>query len=160
ARISLHPVGYALASPCDLGAAGQAGGIPPGTSRLFWDGNCFIAFSGAVWHCFSMPLPAEFHDVQAALDELHTRLQEIVGYGSIIVGCTPEGDMLREFTGYIMASAERAQQMGLALNQHLVRLNEVLASLPADFSGTPGLSNRLTMDIAVPPDPHAAAEAI
>ena len=107
-----------------------------------------------------MPLPAESHDVQAALDELHTRLQEIVGYGSIIVGCTPEGDMLREFTGYIMASAERAQQMGLQLNQHLVRLNELLATLPSDFSGTPGLSNRLTMDIAVPPDPHAAVEAL
>jgi CheY-like chemotaxis protein len=104
-----------------------------------------------------MPLPAESHDVQAALDELHTRLQEIVGYGSIIVGCTPEGDMLREFTGYIMASAERAQQMGMLLNQRLIQLNELLATLPAEFSGTPGLSNRLSMDIAVPPDPHAAA---
>jgi CheY-like chemotaxis protein len=104
-----------------------------------------------------MALPAESHDVQAALDELHTRLQEIVGYGSIIVGCTPEGDMLREFTGYIMASAERAQQMGLALNQSLLRLNELLATLPAEFSGTPGVTNRLTMDIAVPPDPNLAA---
>ncbi len=104
-----------------------------------------------------MPLPAESHDVQAALDELHTRLQEIVGYGSIIVGCTPEGDMLREFTGYIMASAERAQQMGMQLNQRLIQLNEFLANLPPDFSGTPGVTNRLTMDIAVPPDPHAAA---
>jgi CheY-like chemotaxis protein len=104
-----------------------------------------------------MPLPAESHEVQTALDELHTRLQEIVGYGSIIVGCTPEGDMLREFTGYIMASAERAQLMGMQLNQRLIRLNELLATLPADFSGTPGLSNRLTMDIAVPPDPNAAA---
>jgi CheY-like chemotaxis protein len=103
-----------------------------------------------------MPLPAESHDVQAALDELHTRLQEIVGYGSIIVGCTPEGDMLREFTGYIMASAERAQQMGMQLNQRLIQLNELLATLPADFSGTPGVTNRLTMDIAVPRDPHAA----
>jgi CheY-like chemotaxis protein len=104
-----------------------------------------------------MALPAESHDVQAALDELHTRLQEIVGYGSIIVGCTPEGDMLREFTGYIMASAERAQQMGLALNQSLLRLNELLATLPSEFSGTPGVTNRLTMDIAVPPDPNVAA---
>jgi CheY-like chemotaxis protein len=103
-----------------------------------------------------MPLPAESHDVQAALDELHTRLQEIVGYGSIIVGCTPEGDMLREFTGYIMASAERAQQMGMQLNQRLIQLNELLATLPADFSGTPGVTNRLTMDIAVPRDPNAA----
>jgi CheY-like chemotaxis protein len=104
-----------------------------------------------------MALPAESHDVQAALDELHTRLQEIVGYGSIIVGCTPEGDMLREFTGYIMASAERAQQMGLQLNQSLLRLNELLATLPAEFSGTPGVTNRLSMDIAVPPDPNLAA---
>ncbi len=103
-----------------------------------------------------MPLPAESHDVQAALDELHTRLQEIVGYGSIIVGCTPEGDMLREFTGYIMASAERAQQMGMQLNQRLIQLNELLATLPADFSGTPGVTNRLTMDIAVPRDPNSA----
>lgn len=104
-----------------------------------------------------MPAPAELQDVQAAIDELHTRLQEIVGYGSIIVGCTPEGDMLRDFTGYIMRSAEQAQNLGLQLNQRLARLNEVLATLPPEFSGTPGLTNRLTIDAVMPIDPSLTA---
>ena len=106
-----------------------------------------------------MPSPAELQDVQAAIDELHIRLQEIVGYGSIIVGCTPEGDMLRDFTGYIMRSAEQAQQLGLQLNLRLARLNELLATLPPEFSGTPGLTNRLTMDAVMPIDPNAALHA-
>ena len=104
-----------------------------------------------------MSHPAEFQDVQTALDELHTRLQEIVGYGSIVVGCTPEGDMLREFTGYIMRSAEHAQQLGLQLNARLARLERIMASVPAEYAGA--LSHENPHAIAGG-DPHDPALAV
>ena len=104
-----------------------------------------------------MALPAEFQDVQTALDDLHTRLQEIVGYGSIVVGCTPEGDMLRDFTGYIMKSAEHAQQLGLHLNQRIAQLQRVLATMPAEYAGALSHESPQAMDGGDSNDPTFAA---
>lgn len=100
-----------------------------------------------------MSLPAEFQDVQTALDDLHTRLQEIVGYGSIIVGCTPEGDMLRDFTGYIMRSAEHAQQLGLHLNERIAQLERVMAALPVEYAGATAHDHAQSMGGGDPDDP-------
>ncbi len=113
-----------------------------------------------------MSHPAEFQDVQTALDELHTRLQEIVGYGSIVVGCTPEGDMLREFTGYIMRSAEHAQQLGLQLNERIAQIERIMATLPAEYAGALGHENPHAgagvepTDPAHHGDPQSASETV
>lgn len=73
-----------------------------------------------------MSSPAELEEVQAALDALHARLQEVVGYGSIIVGCTQEGEMLRDFSESIVKSAEEATLAELALHKRIGRLREAL----------------------------------
>lgn len=73
-----------------------------------------------------MSSPAELEEVQAALDALHARLQEVVGYGSIIVGCTQEGEMLRDFSESIVKSAEEATLAELALHERIARLREAL----------------------------------
>ncbi|MBS0661154.1 MAG: response regulator [Verrucomicrobia bacterium] len=74
---------------------------------------------------------AELEEVQTSLDELHARLQEVVGYGSIIVGCTQEGEMLRDFSESIVKSAEQATLAELALHERVARLREALKHLTA-----------------------------
>jgi len=78
-----------------------------------------------------MSTHAELEEVQASLDDLHARLQEVVGYGSIIVGCTQEGEMLRDFSESIVKSAEQATLAELALHERVARLREALRHLTA-----------------------------
>lgn len=79
---------------------------------------------------FRMSSPAELEEVQEALDALHARLQEVVGYGSIIVGCTQEGEMLRDFSESIVKSAEQATLAELSLHERIGRLRETLRHVP------------------------------
>lgn len=88
----------------------------------------------------------ELEEVQAALDALHARLQEVVGYGSIIVGCTQEGEMLRDFSESIVKSAEEATAAEMALHERVARLRDALALRPAAPHAHPAESHTLEAD--------------
>ncbi len=84
-----------------------------------------------------MPILIELEEVQLVLDELHARLQEIVGYGGIVVGCTQPGDMLHDFTVSMVAGAEVAQNAEMQLHGQMARLREALERLDAQAQAPP-----------------------
>ncbi len=70
----------------------------------------------------------ELEGVQQSLDDLHARLQEILGYASIIVGCAQSDDMLRDFSESVVKSAEQAAACEQTLHERLGELRRVLAT--------------------------------